>query len=805
MTKKHNKTKKFSLGVSLNEADFGNHNFVIDLRNKGSKPFISTQKKSKKTDSSRYFWRAKRFSGYLPFFFKPLTKHGYHGIFLDRRAEEIRDKFSAFERKIFQRTVLGKVSSFFLALFVIFIPLKLFAYYKLFDPTALKNRISISAHLAINDLVSATSAASRLDLRVASNDFSGATSHFLQAEGDLKNIDVSLLKLASLSGNRELRLASEGKNFLQAGASASSLGKHLSLALDGLFSKGDPKDSLNTFVTEGSESLKESEKLVKILEKIDPNSLPEEYRKQFLDLQKKVIILNDALHETMPAASKLGELLGVSRDKRYLLIFQNNTELRGGGGFMGSYALVDFSGGKVKNLEIPGGGTYDTKGGMTTFVKSPAALRLIAPRWYFWDSNWFPDWSLSAENIRWFYEKSGGPTVDGVIAFTPDIISGLLGITGPIDLTKEYGVVIDQNNFYEVTQQITEKDNLVKDGQLLPNDFLGTTSVNIASNSPIKIKQDLERNKGKKPKKIIGDLTAKILLELPKKIDRENVVKLFSLLEQSLSQKQLMFNFNDETLQAEVERRNFAGRQEKTAGDYLMVVNSNISGGKSDYKITEKIEQTAEIKSDGRILNTVKITRKHNGLKGEKLFGMKNVDWLRVYVPKGSQLVSSSGFVSPEPSLFKKVKDDWSERPLVGDGEGTALYTSNGTMIYSENDKTVFANWLIVDPGREASVVFSYYLPFKLTFSGKQSNDWQGRLNQLIFGENEEFANYTLLVQKQPGARASEFYSRLNLDSTLLNSLWVYPEQKEINPSGWSQAFSLDHDQSFGAIIKNNK
>lgn len=807
MAKIKENDKRFSISISGDRLRAERNDFVIDLRKKELENNTALKKDKKKKlnnkKPSTSFWKSSRVMSSLPFFFKP-DKVNYHGIFLDKRAEELRDKFSDFEAKHFRTSLFGKISLFFLVLFLIFLPFKILAFYQVIDLPKLKNNISNNSHLAINDLISAASAASRLDLKLASSDFSGATIHFLQAENDLKNIDDSLLQLAGLFGNQEMKLAASGKKFLQAGALASSMGKHLSLAIDGIFSKQDPKESLKIFSDEGKKALSYSKDLSKVLADIDPKVLPEEYRQQFLDLRQKAFAVDEILREIIPKANKFGELLGVQRNQRYLLIFQNNTEMRGSGGFMGSYALVDFSGGKIKNLEIPGGGTYDTKGGLKEFIKSPVALRLIAPRWYFWDSNWFPDWALSAQNIRLFYEKSGGPTVDGVIAFTPDIISNLLEITGPIDMTQDYGVIIDANNFYELTQQITEKDNLVRDGDLSVDDFVATATSSLEkANSAIEVKQDLDRNINNKPKKIIGDLTAKILVVLPDKIDRNNIVKIISLVESSLSSKQLMFNFSNQDLQAEMEKRNWAGRQENTSGDYLMVVNTNISGGKSDYKMEEKIEQITEIKEDGEIINTVKITRKHNGVKGEKLFGMKNVDWLRIYVPEGSKLISATGFKAPDSTLFKRAQADWGEIPLLANGEGSAEIV-NGTMIYQENKKTVFANWLITDPGSESVVELKYSLAKKIAFPKKDLLGWKDDFYHLIFGENEKLSTYSLLVQKQPGAKPSSYTSVLKLDSQQYINIWSYPEESKINSSGWKKDSLLDQDLSFGAILKGN-
>ena len=66
--------------------------------------------------------------------------------------------------------------------------------------------------------------------------------------------------------------------------------------------------------------------------------------------------------------------------------------------------------------------------------------------WTMHDANWFPNFPTSAEKVSWFYEKTGGRTVDGVIAITPELLRDLLAITGPIDM-PEYDKTINADNF----------------------------------------------------------------------------------------------------------------------------------------------------------------------------------------------------------------------------------------------------------------------------------------------------------------------------------------------------------------------
>jgi len=77
-------------------------------------------------------------------------------------------------------------------------------------------------------------------------------------------------------------------------------------------------------------------------------------------------------------------------------------------------------------MEVPSGGGYDTEAGLTEFIAAPEPLHLVDPLWHFWDANWWPDWEKSAKKLMWFYEKSDGPTVDGVISITPTVIEKII-------------------------------------------------------------------------------------------------------------------------------------------------------------------------------------------------------------------------------------------------------------------------------------------------------------------------------------------------------------------------------------------
>lgn len=668
---------------------------------------------------------------------------------------------------------------FCLVLILLVVPLKLLSNFQIWNITSLENRVLTNSKLAIDNLMGAGAAASNLDLVTAQNRFASAGAEFFQANEDMSFINDTILSLASLSSNPKIKLASESKKFIKVGMLGSNLGSELAQALAGLQNNdGNWIKILDDFSLHGHLALNSAKELKIEIKKIDIDNLPVEYQSRFNDIASKVDKLPDNLSGVVDNIDELKVFLGAGRDKRYLLIFQNNAEMRGSGGFLGSYALVDFREGKIRNLEVPGGGSYDTEAGLTEKIKAPAPLWLVNPQWHFWDANWWPDFPTTAKNLMWFYEKSDGPTVDGVISFTPSVVEKLLTVTGPIDMTKDYGLIITADNFWQQVELTAERDNIIK-------------------NNPEAVSH-LPAGEQSKPKKIIGELMAKIMEVLPQKLDKDNLIKLLSISEDSLASKQIMFYFNDANLEKKVIERNWGGLMSQAPLDYLMVTNTNIAGAKTDRVIKEEIYHQTSIALDGSLIDTVTITRTHTAAKNELLVGVRNVDWLRIYVPQGSQLIAASGFVAPDLKYFEAPDPTWITNDFLAQTEDLAVTdTNSGTKIYQENGKTVFANWLMLDPGNSATITLSYRLPFNM-WQVEKKTDFLNRLNNWLNPKNNIFYPYSLLFQKQPGAENETMTTEL----VLPDSVKIAWDSSDGNNS-LIQNFALNRDQFYSALLSN--
>ena len=690
--------------------------------------------------------------------------------------------FSEFTKKEVNpaRQALG----FAFLVLVLVLPFKAFSYYQNIKADNLKGRVMGAAEEAINSLQEAGGSITDKEMINASLNFSRASDSFRQAREQIEAIDGIVFKLAKFAPSEEAKLASVSREILTIGELASSLGTNLSIAFDGFIdedSNSGLDSTIDRFLKYEKKALGDASKIKAIISEIDPLVFPEEYREAFILLKEKAIDLEATLEEIAVLVEKLKIFLGFENDKRYLFLFQNNNEVRATGGFIGSFALVDFSKGKIKNITIPGGGSYETEGTLYEKIISPSPLHLVDPLWHFWDANWWPDWEKSAKKLAWFYEKSGGSTVDGCISLTPTVLERILRVTGPIDMSENYGLVMDADNFWINIRDIIENEKL-EDQQ---------------------VASDIAENK---PKKIIGEFFEKLMKEVPNYLNKDSMAKFLNIAERSLEEKQALFYFRDESLQDEAIKRGWAGKVEETNKDYLMVVNTNIAGGKSDKRMVQVLDHEVEILPDGSIVDTLRIKRTHTGAEDEPYHGVRNVNWMRIYVPEGSELLEAAGFRGPDSVYFEEPEADWEEDPdvLAEESEMVVKRDCQNTYVYQDSGKTVFANWSMVDPGQTREIYLKYRLPFRVEDkeAGLQAESkFEEVFNKVMNVEKKALYPYSIFIQKQSGSRFTTINSQVKLPDNL-TVIWNYPQALEAMNSGWKMKDELNEDKYWALIME---
>lgn len=432
--------------------------------------------------------------------------------------------------------------------------------------------------------------------------------------------------------------------------------------------------------------------------------------------------LND-LENIAGLGQTIQEIFGGEGMRRYLLVFQNPHELRPTGGFMGSFAILDIKDGRIDKLNIPAGGTYDLQGELKKYIKPPTPLLLSNKRWEFQDANWFPDFPASAEKILWFFRHSRNLTADGVIVINSSVLERLLAITGPIEDEKR-NVVISSANAISTIQEIVEYG---------------------------------PEKKENKPKKILADLALKFS-DYFQNIKPTELLPILGNLFEALENKEIQAYSTDEKAEKDIKNFGWGGDIIQTNGgqDYLFAVNTNIQGQKSDAEIKQKIFYQTEVQTDGSIIASAVVSKEHQGTKGEKLYGQTNIDYIRIYVPEGSDLLSVNGYSWPDEKNFR-IPEDWYEEDgdLKKNEIEVKIDNQSGTRVTREFGKTAFGNWLITEPGQTSQIQFVYRLPFKIFDLSKDTESWKE-----LFQSSQILANYQLIFQKQSGID-SEFESQI--------------------------------------------
>ncbi len=360
------------------------------------------------------------------------------------------------------------------------------------------------------------------------------------------------------------------------------------------------------------------------------------------------------------------------KKQRLLILFQNPSEIRPAGGFLGSYGIATLFQGNLLELETQD--IYDPDGQLDLKLIPPKPLRSVTEKWGARDANWFFDYPASAKKVIELLEASKiyserGIRFSGAIAVNVELIEDLLEIIGPVEL-PEYNLTVTRENFLkEVQREVEEGADKVKNN----------------------------------PKKILKTLTPMIFAELAKldEVRKHAVLEAFG---KRFRNKDLMVYFKDPAVESYAAELGVGGEvmglPENFTGEYLAVVNANIAGGKSDAFIRQKINFVSSIAADGSIKSSVSVERRHTG-DGQKdwWYRATNRDYLQIYATPGSEIKKIRGATE----RVVKPAVDYVKENYATDRDLAALEASDLAF-----GKKVFASWLHVKAGDLGKIIFEY-------------------------------------------------------------------------------------------------
>lgn len=337
-----------------------------------------------------------------------------------------------------------------------------------------------------------------------------------------------------------------------------------------------------------------------------------------LEINKKIVSAWDKIEKYenllvniqdtyFPLLENIPEILGIENDARYLLLFQNNTELRPTGGFIGTYGILELENAKIKTLTIED--VYNLDKNSDIKIKAPDELKkyLEIKNLYLRDANWDPDYVKSAKLIETLYkmESGDGRNFDGIVALNPSVLENILEVISDIEID---GKIFTASNVIDLLNYETKTGYVEK----------GYT--------------EDER------KKIIEDFSVVLKDEIFNS-DLDTVKNIGYSIIESLYNKDILLYFENSNIQKMVKDYGFDGSITNTEYDYLSIFDANMLAGKSDFGIERDVNYSVK-SSSGKLVSTLSLFYNNNyeaGIYEEKVTDVYK-SYTRVYVPEGSRL-----------------------------------------------------------------------------------------------------------------------------------------------------------------------
>lgn len=347
----------------------------------------------------------------------------------------------------------------------------------------------------------------------------------------------------------------------------------------------------------------------------------------------------------------LRDLTGPDTEARLLLLSQDTLELRPTGGYIGSYGVLHFSRGtaRLERYEAtdalpPPSPPLPTPAGLSSYLYTP---------WQLSNANWFPDFPTTAEAATELYKRQGGGEVDGVLALTELATARLIGALGSLKLPSYAEPVVEAGFELRVLHEIE-----------------------------LKVPLDVPR---KKFLIEMADVLFARLFDLP----AERLPAVADALKRSIGGGDVQLWFRDPARQHLVAGTEASGALPTNPGDFLMVVDANMTGSKANLETVKQVDYSVERRPDARLVAHLRVEIRNQGAAND-LNPLYN-SYLRIYAPAGSVLLNHA----------------FPTRHLGRDGPFE-----------------VFAHPLVVRPESQESMTLDYLLPTSVAPGNEYNLTW---------------------------------------------------------------------------------
>lgn len=392
------------------------------------------------------------------------------------------------------------------------------------------------------------------------------------------------------------------------------------------------------------------------------------------------------------------ELAGIDAPKHYLLLAQNEDELRATGGFISSAGILTVENGRIINLTLAD--PYQVDDFSKPYADPPPQLYDVMglELFVFRDANFWPDFPTSAEQSMALYSYGvESPPLDGAIAINQQFLQTLLQITGPLP--------------------VADLDATLDSDSVLPE---------IRSSYGLTGDQGFANRKN-----FIGSIATAVQEKLMSDFGGLDPVVLASETVRAATQKELQIYARDPEINAVLHAVGWDGRlTPPNQSDYLLIVDQNMGFNKANLYVEKDITYAVTLHEDLTGTASLQINYFHNGAAKEPvactqteigdvyfaddtnyetLANLCYWNYIRVYTPQDAALLDSSLHEIPAEALVRKR--DWSARfTVITDLAGWRVF-GNLIRVPLQQSETVFLRYQLPQVVQETEPgLFEYRL-----------------------------------------------------------------------------------------------
>jgi Protein of unknown function (DUF4012) len=376
---------------------------------------------------------------------------------------------------------------------------------------------------------------------------------------------------------------------------------------------------------------------------VDPSIVPASQKATFAkakDAVHSALVGIDVFQTLVPT---LIDVLGGNGLRTYLIEQVNPAELRAGGGFIGTFSVLQADHGTLKL--ITSGNAYQlattrSGPGEAGYVVPPGPLREFVPSvgWSFIDSNFFPDFPSNAKAAEGFAQPQMVNHIDAVISMDYYTVAKMLELTGPLPVPG-FSLTVDANNFIsEVIQGDIAEDSVHK--------------------------------------AIVGAVAGPLMERLTT-LPPDRWPALIGALGDLAAARHLQAYFNNPSVEAEMDRYGWSGVLNPTqAADFMMEVESNLGGTKANYFVNRTY--TVSLTRNGDTLHHKVTVDVIDNMPNSYTSGAYYHGYMRFYVRDqsfaGSDNLVAVKYPNPSPPVGMHMLDGWLPAIPGGGGHGQAVF-----------------------------------------------------------------------------------------------------------------------------------